>query len=863
MKPCIAIDFGTSRTKVAYLPAANRAPELMRFTDDEAERSYLPSLFYVPKEDSPPLFGFAAEAMLEEDPAGVIDSLKRRLREAKLRVNGREVSGQALLTALFRHIREQAIMQIASLRQADELEAVLTVPAMFGPAQRDLLRNAALEAGFTAVGEPVDEPVAAARAWLADGATATAHLLVMDCGGGTVDWAYLRRDDGGQFRVVPEVPPGGIERLGGHDVDEGLVELVERKLAEAGVETPEFGIVRRARIRARMRRLKELLRRTEAGARPLRIGDRVVELSREEIEATVAERFVAQAMDGLIEYRRRVVARLSEGDAVPVLLVGGSARLPGMMDALKARGCEVIAWDRADYAAVVGALCLDRGMDETERPAGSSLVLMPNRPIATGRRTIAAIQPEATLPLERDRDNTIEILLREAGVAFRAKEFDRALLLTVAAWGRSFHFDSDARIPVLKAMKALAMLPGKIGQENLSTDAIIKFLQNDVIVIRDNFVLKKIEFSRQGGFKNEVIFSKYRSAYEFFSDGSRIFYVESKPYNQICLKKIGDGDFLGGIDREKLSINFSSLISFCRNRALFSYWYPDGAVYQFDLISLKFLDIPHLVVQRPVHAIYCPSGEYILSISPEGHAAEWNAADGSPSGRVYATSAKCLQLSYHLNGTRVVTLDDSETITFWSRKDGKKSGEPIRHQGLRPTINISKNQDRIATTGDDKIVRIWSAIDGAPTGVAIEHTTAVNIVVFSPDGSLLATAMDESIMIYDAHSGSPIGEPLPLAKSKSLSFSSDSSTLLVHLPDAVLLWDVGSAYFDGDELVYHLCHDRAQPLRKLTKEELSASLIADLDADPAEVCRKLFQSKPQFSDLVASAIRDSLGSASI
>ena len=53
--------------------------------------------------------------------------------------------------------------------------------------------------------------------------------MVLDCGGGTIDWAYLTRQ-GGEFRVVPECPPGGDRQVGGHDVDLEILNLIAESL---------------------------------------------------------------------------------------------------------------------------------------------------------------------------------------------------------------------------------------------------------------------------------------------------------------------------------------------------------------------------------------------------------------------------------------------------------------------------------------------------------------------------------------------------------------------------------------------------------------------------------------------------------
>src|SRR5438128_4423586 len=89
MQDVIAIDFGTSRTKLAYWDPNTGKPELMRLGYHE-ERS-IPSLFYLERGSERILWGYEAEELLADDPAGIIDVLKRRLRETYVWANRRRV----------------------------------------------------------------------------------------------------------------------------------------------------------------------------------------------------------------------------------------------------------------------------------------------------------------------------------------------------------------------------------------------------------------------------------------------------------------------------------------------------------------------------------------------------------------------------------------------------------------------------------------------------------------------------------------------------------------------------------------------------------------------------------------------------
>jgi formylglycine-generating enzyme required for sulfatase activity len=347
----IAIDFGTTRTKVAYLPPKAGRPELLRFGDEE-DRPFTPSLFCLPANSSAILFGDHVLEIVREGGEGVPRvPVKRQLRENKIRVSGRAEPPAHLLTAAFTALRAKAGREIACFAATPPEQVVLTLPCAWGPALRELMTQAARTAGFAQV-DLVEEPVAAARAWLAESGAAADAVVVLDCGGGTVDWAYLRREVE-ELRPALDVPPGGIEGLGGEDVDLGLLELLELDLAAQGIAPSEIW-TRRPRLLLQLRRLKEAVAR---GRPPfaLPVGSASVTLATADIHAMIHSRLLARAVDGLRAYLERI-ATAENGPLPMVLLVGGSARLPGLAQAVGNLGVKVVGWDRSEFASVLGAI---------------------------------------------------------------------------------------------------------------------------------------------------------------------------------------------------------------------------------------------------------------------------------------------------------------------------------------------------------------------------------------------------------------------------------------------------------------------------------------------------------------------------
>ncbi|KAG8791363.1 hypothetical protein FRC12_009418 [Ceratobasidium sp. 428] len=68
----------------------------------------------------------------------------------------------------------------------------------------------------------------------------------------------------------------------------------------------------------------------------------------------------------------------------------------------------------------------------------------------------------------------------------------------------------------------------------------------------------------------------------------------------------------------------------------------------------------------------------------------------------------------------------------------------------------------IASGSDDNTVRIWNARTGKPVGRPLTgHTSSVLSVAYSPDGAYIASgSTDKTIRIWGAHTSQPIGQPL-------------------------------------------------------------------------------------------------------
>ena len=124
-----------------------------------------------------------------------------------------------------------------------EQQVVLTVPASFDPAARELTREAALAAGLPTDFVLLEEPQAALYAWLAQQdeqwrktLVVGQSVLVCDVGGGTTDLTLIAVDEEDGELVLRRVAVGDHLLVGGDNMDLAAAHLVAEKFSEQGTK---------------------------------------------------------------------------------------------------------------------------------------------------------------------------------------------------------------------------------------------------------------------------------------------------------------------------------------------------------------------------------------------------------------------------------------------------------------------------------------------------------------------------------------------------------------------------------------------------------------------------------------------------
>jgi molecular chaperone HscA len=310
----LGVDLGTSNTvAVIRWPDGRSRPLLVD------GQPVLPSGAYL-DEHGRLHVGRDAQRMAQLDPARFEPNPKRHIDEPTVLLGDRELATVDLLAAVLAQVGRVAVEAVGFLPPT-----ALTHPASWGPRRRELLAAAATRAGWPAP-YLLAEPVAAARYFvdvLRRPVGLGSSLAVFDFGGGTFDVAVVR-NEGSRFAVLGS---GGLEDLGGLDIDAALVDHLGRMIA---THRPDVwaGL---AHGRARrlfwedVRAAKEMLSRATVAPVAVPGLDHAVHLTRAELEH-VAEPLLRRAVNETAATIARCGLRPDE--LAGLFLVGGSSRLP-------------------------------------------------------------------------------------------------------------------------------------------------------------------------------------------------------------------------------------------------------------------------------------------------------------------------------------------------------------------------------------------------------------------------------------------------------------------------------------------------------------------------------------------------------
>ena len=222
MARAVGIDLGTTNSVVAVLDGSD--PQVI--ANAEGQRT-TPSVVAFAK-NGDVLVGEQAKRQAITNPDRTVRSVKRHMGEDwSVDIDGKKYTAQEISARILMKLKRDAEKYLGE----PITEAVITVPAYFGDAQRQSTKEAGQIAGLEVL-RIVNEPTAASLAYGMD-KNEDQLILVYDLGGGTFDVSVLEIGEG----VFEVKSTSGDTGLGGDDWDDRIVDwLVTEFKNDHGVD---------------------------------------------------------------------------------------------------------------------------------------------------------------------------------------------------------------------------------------------------------------------------------------------------------------------------------------------------------------------------------------------------------------------------------------------------------------------------------------------------------------------------------------------------------------------------------------------------------------------------------------------------
>ncbi|MBE7077043.1 MAG: molecular chaperone DnaK [Clostridiales bacterium] len=325
MSKIIGIDLGTTNSCVSVIEGGQ--PTVI--PNSEGGRT-TPSV--VAFKDNDRLVGQVAKRQAVANPDKTVISIKREMgTDYKVDIDGKKYSPEEISAMILTKLKQDAESYLGQ----PVTQAVITVPAYFNDSQRQATKNAGKIAGLEVL-RIINEPTAAALAYGLDKQDRkNQKILVFDLGGGTFDVSILEIGDG----VFEVLSTNGDTRLGGDDFDDRIMALlVEEFKKENGIDLSNDKLAKQRLKEASEKAKIELSTLTQTTiSLPFITADAT---GPKHLEYTLTrakfESMIADLVEKTLVCTRNALkdAGLSKSDISNVVLVGGSTRVPCVVDAL-------------------------------------------------------------------------------------------------------------------------------------------------------------------------------------------------------------------------------------------------------------------------------------------------------------------------------------------------------------------------------------------------------------------------------------------------------------------------------------------------------------------------------------------------